>query len=440
MTAAGTERGDGDDLDLTKRVSIGRAADLAGVTYADIQARIDARELPAQGVMRLGLEIPLVRVADLVRAYPAIVGGEDLTQALEAIDENERWRHDVQLRLSELETELGQARATNVQLASKVEALQTLIADYREENRTLLAARKRDSKALREATHVQHRLLSKADDSDQRTRVLLRNVGAPIGIVLIAAALGFGYFWTDPEVVLASDQAAAEELLPSPTTAPRAREFEPAQEPVTLETPALESELAAPQSEQEAPDPELERETSAAPVKSAYVAEPCHYYAMTKAGEELRDILGPCLGTWSAELEAPIGVHRMQGRAVCSQHRFVLAALDGSLEDARRDARAAREQGLVPPLVKMRVQRRGVDLLKREVPTWLESGMEGLTQDETKLLALPDADTFAVESWVTFRDDDGDSKRRPFRIELRVNDGPGGDTLIGFEWLKEDGE
>ena len=33
--------GDGDDLDLTKRVSIGRAADLAGVTYADIQARID---------------------------------------------------------------------------------------------------------------------------------------------------------------------------------------------------------------------------------------------------------------------------------------------------------------------------------------------------------------------------------------------------------------
>jgi len=437
MSTPGSKRDDGKrELDLRERVGIGRAADLAGVTYAEIHGRIAAGELPSESFQRLGTSIPLVRVGDLVRLYPAIVGGRDITEELSAIDAEEEWKRGVGDRLSELEQQVAHERGINEELVEKVAALQTLIADYRDEIRALLAARKRDSVALRDATQVQKRLMREGPLADRPGRRAARVGLILLGMTLIlAATLGVGFLWSEPTTA-----QAAETVLITPTPEVEEphilnndalRDFE--QEQADEATPRLVTPAeAAPRAVQQPPAAEPEE-----PVAAAYVEQPCFYYPLTKPGEELRSVLGPCLGTWSHELDAPVGAHRLHGKAVCSQHRFVVTSLGGSLEDARRDAAFAREQGLLPPLVRIRVHRRAVDFMKRQVPNWLESGLEGLSQGEHRLAGLEQDDTYALESWVTFEDPDEGTLKRDFVMELRVNEGPGGDTLIRFDWKQD---
>ena len=174
------------------------------------------------------------------------------------------------------------------------------------------------------------------------------------------------------------------------------------------------------------------------PPPAAQGASPCHYFALTRPGSELRSLLGPCSGPWIAEEGAVAGVIRREGRAFCRHHAFFVTRLGGSIERARAVALFAAREGFAAPLVELRVERAAAAFLRNRVGEWIESGFEGgATSDGHRILPGDEEDHFLVESWVRYLDVGTVEHRRRFRMRLTVDDGPRGDRLTSFEWLDE---
>lgn len=162
---------------------------------------------------------------------------------------------------------------------------------------------------------------------------------------------------------------------------------------------------------------------------------PCAQAVRTRRGGGWRSILGPCRGRWNQDLRAVVGTHRVGGVSTCGHHHFFQRVLGGSLERARDMAAFARREGLVPPLVKLRVNRAGADFLQRRVPSaWIDSGFEAGVDGGHDLLARPGIDAWSLRSWVRYRDPQGVEQRRSFRMQLTLDEGPQGDRLTLFQW------
>lgn len=162
---------------------------------------------------------------------------------------------------------------------------------------------------------------------------------------------------------------------------------------------------------------------------------PCAYFERTRPGEELRALLGPCSGAWSDEHQAVAGVLRRGGEAYCRHHHFFAEQLRGSVARAEEVAALAEREGLVPPLLDLRIDRAGAAFLRRRVGDWVESGFEaGLVGGEGHGVTPLGEDQWHLRSWVRYLDVGGVEHRRVFEMDLRLDDGPEGDRLLSFEW------
>lgn len=162
---------------------------------------------------------------------------------------------------------------------------------------------------------------------------------------------------------------------------------------------------------------------------------PCAYFERTRPGEELRALLGPCSGAWSDEHQAVAGVLRRGGEAYCRHHHFFAEQLRGSVARAEEVAALAEREGLVPPLLDLRIDRAGAAFLRRRVGDWVESGFEaGLVGGEGHEVRCLGEDRWHLSSWVRYLDVGGVEHRRVFEMDLRLDDGPEGDRLLSFEW------
>jgi len=170
--------------------------------------------------------------------------------------------------------------------------------------------------------------------------------------------------------------------------------------------------------------------------------EVCMYFPLTRAGMEGRELLGPCQGAWSASLGGIVATHRRSfaggEHATCRHHSFFDQALGGSLERARDQARVASIEGWLPPLLLLRVERCAAELLREEVPVWMESGFEsGLLGEGHTIEPLDGPDQFLVQSWVRYLDFAGVEINRRFQLALALGDGPRGDSLLRLEWADD---
>lgn len=161
-------------------------------------------------------------------------------------------------------------------------------------------------------------------------------------------------------------------------------------------------------------------------------------------GERYRAALGPCIGGHNT-LGIARGSHRVDGAACCAHHAFVermtsasrdVAALQGILEEAD----AARADGMVPPLVRLRAERSAKRFLEHALENelgrgaWSAAGLDDGTGDH---LWEPDPSGDPMKlflvSWV--RMDEGEPLRA-YRLELVLDDGPEGDRALSFGWLE----
>jgi hypothetical protein len=161
----------------------------------------------------------------------------------------------------------------------------------------------------------------------------------------------------------------------------------------------------------------------------------CLYFALTRPGMEGRELIGPCQGTWSPGLGAVLATHRRGERATCRHHDFFDSVLEGSMERAREQARVARAEGWLPPLLRLRVERSAASLLREQVPVWIESGFEaGVLGGGHRIEVLSSAGYWRVHSWVRYLDFAGVEIQRRFQLSLALGDGPRGDSLLQLKW------
>ena len=101
----------------------------------------------------------------------------------------------------------------------------------------------------------------------------------------------------------------------------------------------------------------------------------------------------------------------------------------------RQVAAQARSENLLPPLVRLRIDRSAAAFLRAHVSNWTESGFDGTLEDH-RIRALEEPDDYVVESWVRSVGVGGEGARRTFRMHLEVRDGPLADRLVSFEWIR----
>jgi len=161
---------------------------------------------------------------------------------------------------------------------------------------------------------------------------------------------------------------------------------------------------------------------------------PCTFHARVRPGSVLRGLLGPCSGDWSLALSAVVGRVRVGGEAYCRQHHLIASTLGGSLERARAEAEFTLSQGMLPPLLGVRIDNAAAAFLLDRAPVWIESGFEAGPAPSHVVTELQAVDAWRVESWVRYRDPGGLDIRRTFRMELVLGDGVAGDVLSSFAW------
>ena len=163
---------------------------------------------------------------------------------------------------------------------------------------------------------------------------------------------------------------------------------------------------------------------------------PCHFHALTRPGTDLRGLIGPCAGPWNSSCQAVAGLLRLEGVSYCRHHHFFVSRLGGSVDRAREIAQLARSEGLVPPLMALRVERAGSAFLRRRVGEWLDSGFQSgqVGGHEHQLESCPDPDRWRIRSWVLYRDVGGNEIRTSFSMLLQVGDDFSGDRLLELVW------
>jgi hypothetical protein len=105
---------------------------------------------------------------------------------------------------------------------------------------------------------------------------------------------------------------------------------------------------------------------------------------------------------------------------------------------ARELAVVAKIEGLLSPLLSLRVERSAASMLREEVPVWIQSGFEsGLLGVGHIVEPMAAADHWRVNSWVRYVDFAGVEIQKRFRLSLALGDGPRGDVLLSLRWAEE---
>lgn len=178
------------------------------------------------------------------------------------------------------------------------------------------------------------------------------------------------------------------------------------------------------------------RSMASASLAPRFAGTACTWWAMTQPGADLRPVLGPCKGPWDDSQEAVVGLHRDGSQALCSHHLRFVRELGGDLEAELASALAAREGGLPPPLLAMRIDGAARALIRERVGRWLESGFE--TGRDHQLTSLG-GDRWGLRTWVVAAQEDGDLARLRVELELSLADGPHQDTLESFVLTEDEG-
>jgi hypothetical protein len=421
-------------------LTLGEAADLAGVALLDMRAAIRAGELPTRAGVHVGHAIDLVALDDLQRVFPGARGKRPSGPGLAA-------------RGIEADTGAAAGGAPPDLLADELDALCEQVRAAKEQNERLFGELGETDGELRQlCARLQHdgearleqerrmaegqRAIDAALESLRRARVWATT--STLGLVVLAGALAMsswrpaaGRAGAPPEparlaraVADGADPGRADPYVAadaeSPSPAPGDAEVALAAAPAVTET--RDALVGAPDG---APDG-APRATGPA----------CSYHALTGRGQELRDVLGPCLGPWDEDAGVVVGVHRFAGAPYCQHHLVVPRDLGGSIARAREVARLAREESLWPPLVQLRLDRPAAGFLKRAVSSWIESGFEHGDFEEHRWTAADALDTYTLESWVRVAEVADLARVRRFRMWIAVDDGPRGDRLLDFVWLE----
>lgn len=170
----------------------------------------------------------------------------------------------------------------------------------------------------------------------------------------------------------------------------------------------------------------------AAPVSTG---EPCEMFLLTAEGQPLREVLGPCLGSWNPAEKAIAGVHRQDSKHWCLHHTVIARDLGGSIVRAKEIAEFAEKDGLVPPLLQLRVNRTAATFLEARTGTWIESGFESGSGSDHRTIRLVGRDRWKLESWVRLPLPDGTAQRREFRMQVELNGSEWLDRELDFEWV-----
>jgi hypothetical protein len=166
---------------------------------------------------------------------------------------------------------------------------------------------------------------------------------------------------------------------------------------------------------------------------------PCRYSKLTASGQPMREVLGPCIGPWNPETQAVAGSFRHSGERYCRHHLIVAKDLGGSVDRARNVAEYALQEGLLPPLIRLRVEHGAADLLQKRIGKWVESGFEaGLSGDHTVQRAEGE-DRWTIQSWVRLQPKPGETADlRHFSMELQWAADQGRDRWISFTWMDKE--
>lgn len=167
-----------------------------------------------------------------------------------------------------------------------------------------------------------------------------------------------------------------------------------------------------------------------------FTGSACAWWGMTQPGADLRPVLGPCKGPWDEHQRAVVGLHRDGTQPLCSHHLRFVRDLGGDLEAELASAAAAREGGLPPPLLAMRIDGAARTLIRERVGRWVESGFE--TGRDHVMSALGDGH-WRVRTWVVAAKESGDLARLNVDLQLSLADGPHQDTLQSFVLTEDEG-
>jgi hypothetical protein len=172
--------------------------------------------------------------------------------------------------------------------------------------------------------------------------------------------------------------------------------------------------------------------------ESEEVGVSCLYFAVTRPGMESRELIGPCHGAWSPRLGAVTASHHRGEHSVCRGHDHFDRTMGGSIVRAREMAMVAKSEGLLSPLLSLRVERSAASMLREEVPVWIQSGFEaGLLGVGHIVEPMETTDHWRVRSWVRYMDFAGVEMRRNFELLLALGDGPRGDVVLSLEWQED---
>lgn len=168
------------------------------------------------------------------------------------------------------------------------------------------------------------------------------------------------------------------------------------------------------------------------------MGESCMYTSVTRPGMEGRELIGPCQGSWSPRLGAVLASHHRDDHWTCRGHEHFDRALGGSMVRAREVAAVAKAEGVLSPLMSLRVERGAVSMLREEIPVWIQSGFESGILGVGHFVEPMAADAhWRVNSWVRYVDFAGVEIHRRFRLSLALGDGPRGDVLLSLQWAEE---
>ncbi|MCA9002893.1 MAG: hypothetical protein KDB61_13295, partial [Planctomycetes bacterium] len=164
---------------------------------------------------------------------------------------------------------------------------------------------------------------------------------------------------------------------------------------------------------------------------------PCRYGNLTGPGKELRGVLGPCMGPWNESTGMVAGGFRHGGERYCRHHLIVAKDLGGSVERARNVAQYAEKEGLLPPLVRLRVEHGAADLLQDRVGKWVESGFEAGLSGDHSVTRGAEADEWIIESWVRLQPEPGSQAHlRNFHMRVQLAALRGQDQVLEFRWIE----
>lgn len=152
--------------------------------------------------------------------------------------------------------------------------------------------------------------------------------------------------------------------------------------------------------------------------------------------DELLSALGPCIGA-HGEDGVPTGTHRVGGVNCCAHHAFVERMTRASRDESAlrgivEEASIAREDGQVPPLLRLRAERSALHFLRRLAGRWASAGIDDGSMGHRWTVPGSDPSRVQLTSWIRL-DESGEPYR--FELEIELLDGARGDALRDFRWL-----